>query len=101
MSNSSDYYHLRRFLAVLCFIAAFVCLGTFFLTDLEHYILLILMVIFFVLAYCIAPYSQNRESRRADVIQELFLDQWIIQGFFHLVAYPIRMILTLIRHIFD
>ncbi|MFW1858337.1 hypothetical protein [Acinetobacter defluvii] len=101
MSNSSDYYHLRRFLAVLCFIAAFVCLGTFFLTDLEHYILLILMVFLFILAYFIAPYSQARRSGKYDVAQEIFLDQWLIEGFFYVIAYPIRIIFSLIRHILD
>ena len=101
MSNSSDYYHFRRFLAVLCFIAAFGCLIAFIMTGLQHYILLLLMVILFVLAYFIAPYSQARRSWKSDVAQEVLLDQWFIEGFFHIIAFPIRMIFSLIRNILD
>lgn len=101
MSNLPDYYHLRRFLAVLCFVTAFGCLITFFMTGLQHYILLVATVIFFILTYVIAPYSQARRSWKSDVAQEILLDQRFIEGFFHVIAYPLRIIFSLIRHIFD
>lgn len=101
MSQSSHNYHLRRFFAVLCFLSAFGCLIAFLMTSLQHYILLVLMLILFVLAYFIAPYSQARRSWKSEVTQEVLLDQWFIEGFFHVIAYPLRMIFSLIRHIFD
>ena len=101
MSNFPDYYHLQRFLAVLCFIIAFGCLIVFFMTGLEHYILLVFMVIFFILTYLIAPYAQARRSWKSDVAQEILLDQWVLEGFFYLIVYPIRMIFSLIRYLVD
>lgn len=101
MSNVPDYYHLQRFLAVLCFIIAFGCLIVFFMTGLQHYILLVFMVIFFILTYLIAPYAQARRSWKSDVAQEILLDQWVLEGFFYLIVYPIRMIFSLIRYLVD
>lgn len=101
MSNSPDYYHLRRFLAVLCFVTAFGCLITFFMTGLQHYILLVATVIFFILTYVIAPYSQARRSWKSDVAQEILLDQWFIEGFFFLMSLPFRFIGLLVRWVIE
>lgn len=99
MSNPSDYYHLRRFLAVLCFLSAFGCLIAFFSTGSQHYILLVIMVILFISTYFIAPYSQGRRSWKSDVAQEVLLDQWFIEGFFHIFVFLIRIVISFVRHI--
>lgn len=99
MSNTSDYYHLRRFFAVLFFLSAFGCLIAFLSTGLQHYILLVVMIILFILTYFIAPYSQGRRSWKSDVAQEFMLDQWFIEGFFHIFVFLMRTVISFIRHL--
>ncbi|MEG0483668.1 MAG: hypothetical protein RR569_11205 [Acinetobacter sp.] len=101
MSNLPDCYYTRRFLAVLCFIAGFVCGIGFFVSGMTNYILLVLMVIFFIFTYFIAPYAQGRQSRVSDGWDILLFDDWLITGFFHLIIYPFRLIVYVIKAILD
>lgn len=101
MSNSPDYYYTRRFLAVLCFIAGFASGISFFVTGMTRYILLILMIIFFILTYFIAPYAQGRKSRISDSWDIFLFDDWLITGFFNLITYPFRLIVYVIKAILD
>lgn len=99
MNDISDYYYSRRFFAMLFFIAGFACGIGFFVSGMGNYILLILMVIFFILTYFIAPYPQGRGSSRNWT--DYFLDEWLISGFFYLISLPFRMIGLIIRMLID
>lgn len=101
MSNFPDYDYIRRLFASLCFIAGFACGIGFFITGMTHYILLILMVIFFIFTYFIAPYAQGRQSRVSDSWDIFLFDDWLITGFFNLIMYPLRMIMHVIKMIVD
>lgn len=95
--NRPDYYYTSKILSWLFFLAAMVCLVLFFVQGMSNFLWLIASLILFILAYFISPHPKEK----LDVATELMWDEWCIELVFHIIVFPIRLLIKGFHHIFD
>ena len=79
------------------FLAGVGCLIQFFMDGMSNFLWVVAAIICFILAYLVSPHQKTDRSDTA----ELFFDEYVIEGLYYVIIFPIRLIVKGIQHILD